>query len=130
MLVNPDNASSPERRQHASLVALQLHTELAFRVVTPCLAEAGIEHRLLKGPHLASTVYDKGWERGITSLQRGRDPYARVATASSRLSPVLHDVATGAERRVEDSQQSLRVALLSFQAEAPGEGVADVVGNA
>ncbi len=45
-----------------------LVAEAAYRIITGVLGARGIDHLLLKGPHLGAMVYDAAWERDYGDL--------------------------------------------------------------
>lgn len=51
-----------------AVVVHHLAAEAAYRIITRVLSARGTDHLLLKGPHLAATVYDKDWERDYRDL--------------------------------------------------------------
>ena len=50
------------------VMAGHLAAEAAYRIIHRVLGARGIEHLVLKGPHLGAMVYDAVWERGYGDL--------------------------------------------------------------
>ena len=51
-----------------AVTARQLKAEATFRLVARALDSRGIEHLLVKGPHVAVLAYDAPWQRGYGDL--------------------------------------------------------------
>ncbi len=50
------------------IAARQFHAELTYRALEEVLSTRGIDHILLKGPHLGAVAYDNSWERPYCDL--------------------------------------------------------------
>jgi hypothetical protein len=85
------DAGLQQRSSIMPVMARHLAAVAAYRILTRELSARGIDHLLLKGPHLAATVYDKVWERDYPwhgCSRRGAAPAASRAGAARVARPV------------------------------------------
>ncbi len=89
------SAQSAVPASPASLVARELHAEVAYRRVAESLTGAGVEHVLLKGPHLATVAYPESWRRAYSDLDVLVRPSSTIraveALRRDGFGPALHD---------------------------------------
>lgn len=70
----------------AQAAARQLVAEATYRAVARVLGPLGIDHLLLKGPHLGALIYDEAWQRDYGDL----DLLVREGQFQDAVSALLH----------------------------------------
>lgn len=53
---------------HLQVAVAQMVAEATYRSIAEVLARRGIDHLLLKGPHLGAIAYDEAWQRAYCDL--------------------------------------------------------------